>query len=147
MWCFLYRKKNRLSVIRITSNTGELLHLVVRASDFKPGRVNVSEDHQFLQCALLNLDKGHTFRPHMHIWKEIEPRIYPQESWTILKGSVQVTYYDTHGVKIRDVILRQGDMSFSYLGGHTYLILEDNSVIIENKVGPYLGVDKDKIFI
>ena len=39
------------------------------------------------------------------------------------------------------------DISFTLFGGHTYEILEDNSMIMEYKTGPYFGQKQDKVFI
>ena len=50
----------------------KLLHIVVRKKDLKPGRVEVVSENNFIQCALLNMEKGKTFQPHKHIWKSGE---------------------------------------------------------------------------
>ncbi len=124
----------------------KLLHVVVRGDDFLPGRVNVVEDQEFLQCALLRLNKGVTFNPHKHLWKDVD-RVFPQESWCVLSGSVKCVFYDTDDSIVAEPVIYPGDLSFSFGGGHNYLILEDDTKVAEYKVGPYLGVDKDKVFI
>ena len=44
-------------------------------------------------------------------------------------------------------ILEAGDASFTLEGGHTYEILEDNTIVYEYKTGPYEGQEFDKEFI
>jgi len=44
-------------------------------------------------------------------------------------------------------ILNAGDASFTLEGGHTYEILEDNTIVYEYKTGPYEGQQNDKKFL
>lgn len=44
-------------------------------------------------------------------------------------------------------ILEAGDASFTLYGGHTYEILEENTIVYEYKTGPYEGQELDKRFI
>ena len=44
-------------------------------------------------------------------------------------------------------ILTQGDISITLKGGHTFEILEDDTIVYEFKTGPYEGVELDKKFI
>ena len=48
----------------------KLLHVVVRKEDLKPGRKDIISEEHFIQCSHLNMEKGKTFRPHRHIFKE-----------------------------------------------------------------------------
>ena len=125
----------------------KLLHIINRFDEIT-NRTNVAPDHQFLQLATMRLDKGKTFAPHKHIWKNIEnSQVIAQESWIIIKGSVCVHLYDIDDVHIADEIINQGDCSMTFEGGHTYSILEDDTVVYEYKTGPYFGQTLDKEFI
>ena len=125
----------------------KLLHMVVRKSDFRPVRQNLIDAEQFLQCSTLNLNKGTTFRPHRHIWKERSSKVIAQESWMIVQGSVKAIFYDLDDTVLEEVVLNQGDASFTLEGGHNYVILEDDTFVYEYKTGPYEGQDYDKEFI
>ena len=46
-----------------------------------------------------------------------------------------------------DTILKAGDASFTLYGGHTYEILEEDTLVYEYKTGPYEGQELDKTFI
>lgn len=126
---------------------GKLLHLVHRFYEIE-GRVEVAPETQFIQLATLRMEKGKTFKPHQHIWKPSPTeQVIAQESWVVIKGSVECSFYDTDGTLLEKVVIRQGDCSMTFEGGHTYLILEDDTVVYEYKTGPYQGQAMDKVFL
>ena len=128
-------------------NPSKLLHIVVRKEDLIPGRVEVVPENNFIQCALLNMEKDKTFKAHKHIWKERSRNIIAQESWIVVQGKVRCTFYDLDNEILVEPILGPGDASFTLEGGHTYTILEDNTLVYEYKTGPYEGQKLDKLFI
>jgi len=121
--------------------------MVNRLKDLKP-RIDLVPSENFIQCALLKMDKGKTFPPHKHIKKE---RTYKeqiaQESWVVIQGSVKCFFYDLNDELLETVVLNQGDVSFTLEGGHTYEILEDDTIVYEYKTGPYEGQELDKEFL
>lgn len=125
----------------------KLLHILVKKEDFQPGRQDIVSPEHFIQCSKLNLEKGKTFRPHRHIWKERTQNVIAQESWVVIQGSVKCIFYDIDNQIIAERILYPGDASFTLEGGHNYLILEDNTLVYEYKTGPYEGQLLDKTFI
>ena len=128
-------------------DSGKLLHIINRLEEIE-GRTEVVPEDNFIQCATLRMEKGKTFPPHKHI---IKSRSYDsqiaQESWIVVKGSVKCIFYDVDDTVIATPILRAGDASFTLYGGHTYEILEDDTVVYEYKTGPYEGQKLDKTFI
>ena len=126
--------------------TGKLMHLVHRFDEIVD-RTNVAPEEEFLQLATLRMEKGKTFRPHKHIYKQGEDQVIAQESWVVIKGKVKVIMYDLDDTIIETPILEAGDCSMTFYGGHTYEILEDDTVVYEYKTGPYTGVENDKVFI
>lgn len=125
-----------------------LLHVVYRFEDFKDGREEIIGPDEFIQCAALKLDYGHTFKPHRHILQSRSYNDYiPQEAWTVLTGKVKCTFYDIDDTIIAEPILTMGDASFTLGGGHTYTILAPETHVFEFKTGRYLGQEKDKTFI
>jgi cupin fold WbuC family metalloprotein len=125
----------------------KLLHMIVRKEEIKPGRVDIVSEENFIQCSMLNMDKGKTFKPHKHIWKERTRNVIAQESWVVIEGSVKCIFYDLDDTIIAEPILYPGDSSYTLEGGHNYLILEDNTIVYEYKTGPYEGQAMDKTFI
>ena len=47
----------------------------------------------------------------------------------------------------QDEVIKKGDCSMTFEGGHTYEILEDDTIVYEYKTGPYFGQILDKEFI
>jgi cupin fold WbuC family metalloprotein len=126
---------------------GKLLHIINRLTDIEE-RKNIIPDNQFLQLATLKLEKDTTFRPHQHIWKDCPTeKIIAQESWVIIKGSVRVYLYDIDGKLLTEEVINSGDCSITIEGGHTYKILEDDTIVYEYKTGPYMGIENDKVFL
>jgi hypothetical protein len=127
--------------------TGKLLHIINRFSDIKD-RNDIVPSENFIQCATLKMMEGKTFPPHMHLTKNrsYENQI-AQESWVVIKGSVKCIFYDLDNTIIAEPILLPGDASFTLYGGHTYQILENDTIVYEYKTGPYEGQALDKKFI
>ncbi len=124
-----------------------LLHQSIHILNNKEiGRENISPPNESLQVSFLSLEKNQTFRPHKHIIFNREMPI-AQESWVVITGSVEVTYYDLDDSILKKVKLSKGDCTVTYRGGHTYQALENNTNIYEMKTGPYLGQEFDKKFI
>lgn len=131
--------------------TDKLLHIVKRLSEIEEqtgDRTDIVDANNFIQCSALNMNEGKTFKPHKHIYKD---RRYvnqiAQESWVVIRGSVKCVFYDIDDTIIAEPILYAGDASFTLGGGHTYVILEDNTIVYEYKTGPYEGQKFDKTFI
>jgi|TARA_R110002020_G_scaffold244312_1_gene457977 hypothetical protein len=133
---------------KIFSNVDKdkLLHIILKKEDVKTRRLNVVEDHEFLQLAAMRLPAGKRFRPHKHVYCEKVSTI-AQESWVVITGKVKAIFYDLDDKMIAEETLCPGDCSITLRGGHTYEILEDDTLVYEYKTGPYLGPDKDKEFI
>ena len=136
-------------MLKLYSNIVEnkLLHMIYYKNDLTETREDVAPEEQFIQVSALKLEAGKTFRPHKHIWKEAsESEVIAQESWCILEGRVKAHFYDLDDTLLGEYELEVGDISLTFEGGHTYTILEDAKVY-EYKTGPYLGVEKDKVFL
>ena len=125
----------------------KLLHIIVSKDEMTPGRTEVVSEEHFIQCALLNMEEGKTFKPHKHIWKNRKRDVIAQESWVVIQGKVMCTFYDIDDEIIATPILNPGDASFTLEGGHTYTIMEDDTLVYEYKTGPYEGQENDKVFI
>ena len=128
-----------------------VLHVINRFSDIqdqKSDRADIIEAGNFIQCSSLKMKDGKTFKPHKHIYKKrtYEKQI-AQESWVVIQGAVRCIFYDIDDTVIVKTILLAGDASFTLAGGHTYEILEDNTIVYEYKTGPYEGQENDKEFI
>tara|TARA_R110001583_G_scaffold2725_10_gene19063 strand:+ start:7543 stop:7986 length:444 start_codon:yes stop_codon:yes gene_type:complete len=144
-----YSQYYEVKMEKIYSNIkkDKLLHVIVKKQDLTPGRKDVISEDNFIQCAILNMEKDKTFRPHKHIWKERNRNVIAQESWIVIQGKVKCHFYDLDDTIISEPILEPGDASFTLEGAHTYTILEDDTLVYEYKTGPYEGQQMDKTFI
>ena len=124
-----------------------LCHMVLRKKEIVGERTDIISAENFLQLSTLNMPKGKTFRPHKHIWKPGEEEVIAQESWVVIEGMVKVSFFDTDGKLLEDIILHPGDSSITLQGGHTYLSMRDNTKVYEYKTGPYKGQKLDKVFL
>lgn len=123
-----------------------LLHIVNRQSEITYVRNDISPSNEYLQVSCFKLEKDKTFKAHKHISLERHTDI-TQESWIIIKGSVKAILYDIDDTIIAESILKQGDCSITFRGGHNYVSLEEGTIVYEYKTGPYMGQSKDKVFI
>lgn len=125
----------------------KLLHIVCRPSELQNVRSDIVGEQEYLQLAILNFNKGKTFRPHKHIYKPVPKSAIAQESWVVMSGRVEAIFYDIDDTIVERRILETGDLSITLFGGHNYIILEDNTLVLEYKTGPYYGQASDKEFI
>ena len=123
-----------------------LLHIINRARDIQPGRVDLVPPDEFIQCAAIRMDQGKTFKPHRHKPGAKVTHI-TQESWVVIRGMVQVTLYDIDNSILHTDVLEPGDCSITLMGGHNYIAMHDNTIVYEYKTGPYTGQDNDKVMI
>ena len=126
----------------------KLMHVVCINTDVDE-RVNVCSDDALLQLAFLPLKEGQTFKAHKHIDKPVKIN-GTAEGWVVLRGRVKAILYDLDDTILEEVELGQGDCSITICpvgAGHNYLCLENNSLVLEVKSGPYMGILADKEFI
>jgi hypothetical protein len=127
--------------------TNEMLHIIIQSEDWQPGRLEIIEPNNFLQCAMLQLPKHTTFKPHYHISKCGEEFVIAQESWVVINGKVECIFYGLDNTVIATEVIQAGEASFTLRGGHNYRILEEDTRVLEFKTGPYKGQVLDKEFI
>lgn len=126
---------------------GKLLHIVYNLNDVED-RVDLIPDDNFLQCAVIRERAGKKFRPHKHITKTTTySESNAQESWLVFKGRIVVHHFDVDDSLISSEELTEGYINITLAGGHTLEILDDNTIICEQKNGPYYGQALDKEFI
>lgn len=132
----------------ISKVNGEILHTIFYAKNISKKRVDVIAENHHLQFSALELIKNKKFRPHFHIPKKIDyTETTSQEAWVIIKGSIKVIHYDINSKILNEEILNAGDVAITLSGGHTFEVLEEDTILYEFKTGPYLGVELDKKFI
>ena len=125
----------------------KLLHILFSPSK-KNQRINISPDNEFLQLCYLNLNAKNKFSAHKHFWKKnIEKKRIVQESWVVISGLAKIFLYDLDDKYITSKILKPGDVSITFAGGHKLEVMKKNTIIYEFKTGPYEGQKKDLIYL
>ena len=127
-------------------NPDILLSIVNRLEDITDKRRNLTPEKDYLQVACFKMNKGKTFKAHKHLEQEKITRI-TQESFVVFRGRVKAIIYDLDDTIIAEPFLNTGDCIITLYGGHSYLGLEEGTIIYEHKTGPYYGVDADKKMI
>jgi hypothetical protein len=126
-----------------------LLHIIHRADDnIDGGRMDLTQDKEFLQCAVIRAEADKVYKAHKHITKpQFSPTIHVQEAFIIIKGMVYITIYDIDDSIIETIKLSVGDLAVLLAGGHAIQAGSDGFSMYEIKTGQYEGQSLDKIFI
>jgi len=97
------------------------------------------------QFGLLAHDAGFVEPPHYHqtVGKTIDDL---QQMFVVQRGVVAVDLYDDEGGLLREIEMHAGDAIVLIHGVHAIRVLEDMQCI-SVKQGPYLGEERDKVFI
>jgi hypothetical protein len=121
--------------------------LVARVVDTKSlpsqGLSFLSDENDFLQVGVWQHPKGHSTVPHIHNYLERSIN-RTTEVLYVVSGSVHADIYGEDGTFISSTNLVAGQLLLCFGGGHGYEILEENSMVLEFKNGPYLGAELDR---
>jgi cupin fold WbuC family metalloprotein len=123
-----------------------LLHIIQKVEDVKQQRTDIVPPNEFIQAACFTMPKDKTFRAHKHIENTRYSNI-TQESWICIRGKVKAILYDVDDTVIHEEVLSPGDCSVTLRGGHNYVSMEEDTLVYEYKIGPYNGLENDKVFI
>jgi hypothetical protein len=97
-----------------------------------------------LQVGQVVYPAGGKIAPHVHL--PLERHIVgTQEVLIVKKGRCQIDIYNDNKVPIATRELRTGDIVILMGGGHGFHMLED-TVFLEIKQGPYLGLEEKEHF-
>lgn len=123
---------------------GVILHAYMRSVDFPEGRQDVSQVGEPLQLSTIHAEKDKVWSAHAHLERTVTTFAPAQETWIVVAGEVEVTYYDLDDSEIGRVILGPGDCTITWRGGHGYRALKEGTCVYEIKSGPYFGRSRDK---
>jgi hypothetical protein len=123
----------------------KLLHIYIDGVFDDSARINLTSEDTILQAARINLVEGKTFQAHKHLMTHRQIK-GTAESWVVIKGNIEVYYYDLDDTLICTKLLGPGGCTITLFGGHNYKAITKASVY-EFKNGPYMGVVADKVFI
>ena len=97
------------------------------------------------QFGLLAHEAGFVEPPHYP--HPVKPTVKElQQMFVVQKGRVAVQLYKEDGTYITEIVLKAGDAIVLIHGVHAIRVIEDMQCI-SVKQGPYMGEEKDKIFV
>ena len=129
---------------RILSKSGSLLAYIIRA-DFSPDITSfvTPPEHNF-QVGFVVYPKDGAIQSHYH--RKIDRKISnTSEVLVVRKGHCEIDIYDDEQILVETLEMTTGDVMVMVSGGHGFRIVED-TVLLEIKQGPYIGIDEKKRF-
>jgi cupin fold WbuC family metalloprotein len=127
----------------IADKFGNKLAILIDRNNIPNGLHFYSEEHDNIQVGTWHYNTGTLLPAHNHnfVIRELNRT---QECVIPLCGSVQVELYDEQDEFVTEFKLDVKSVLICFAGGHKYRILEENTVCIEVKSGPYPGVELDR---
>lgn len=120
------------------------LHIVHSIND-DSNRTDIVSPNEYIQVACMRPEFGQYFKPHYHLRRECSyDTVITQETWIIISGSIEASYYDENNSLLCRRVLNAGECTITLGGGHSYKCLDENTTVYEIKNGPYVGRETDK---
>lgn len=115
----------------------------ITMDDYKKGLSFFSKDEEFIQVGAWNYDKDKILLTHFH--NKFDRNFNrTNEVLIVMQGSIKADIFTFEGTLIETVILNSNEILILIECAHGYKILEDNTLVIEVKNGPYFGPDIDR---
>ena len=124
-------------------NPGQLLHCIINTLECNSGRIDISPSDKFLQVSVMRLLKDKHIPPHIHLSRQDSSlgSIITQESWVIMRGKILIRLFDLNKLFLIEQELTEGFLLVTFNGGHSLRCIEEGTIMLEFKNGPYLGRD------
>jgi len=122
-----------------------LFAMVVKRGEFPRGMEFWGADTSPLQFGSCIYDKGKVLVPHFHKERERIAKHKTREFLYIIKGKIEASFYAMDKTLKHTRVLEEGDCVMLVDGGHGFKVLEDDTIFIEVKNGPYVSVEADKV--
>lgn len=129
--------------MKLIKNGDRKIALKIGPHDIKGGLSFFSEDGDFIQVGGWKYNSGKRLHAHNH--NCVERKIdRTQEFIFVIKGSLKAFIYDDYDKPLEELYLMANEGLICFSGGHGYEILDDDTVVIEVKNGPYHGAETDR---
>ena len=120
----------------------QLYAFVCSLNDASKGLKFLSDDSDFIQLGTWNYEKNFSTVPHYHLEHD-KPSNLTQEVVLVHKGSVKCRLFTKEGNYVDEVDINEGELIVQIYGVHEYIMNED-SIVLEIKNGPYYGPEVDR---
>ena len=128
--------------IKEISFENQLYAFVCSLNDVSKGLEFLSDDTDFIQLGTWNYEKNFSTVPHYHLEHD-KPSNLTQEVVLVHKGSVKCRLFTKEGNYVDEVDINEGELIVQIYGVHEYIMNED-SIVLEIKNGPYYGPEIDR---
>jgi len=133
-----------MSEVEIIAANGQVLCYVIPKGTQPEKTTFITPPDGKQQVGFIVYPKGGVIARHIH--KPLERHIIAMAEVIVVRsGHCQIDVYDESLSLVATRDLYQGDVVLMVGGGHGFQIKED-TVLLEIKQGPYLGVDDKEIF-
>ena len=86
-------------------------------------------------------------RAHRHIERTPPITFRTEEVLLVWKGKVICTIYEIDGTSRLERILKPGEYVIVHNGGVSYEIMEDDTILLEVKTGPFTNSEEDRVLL
>ncbi len=129
--------------MKVIYEKGTKLALLLQCEDFKDGLSFFTEDGDFIQLGSWRYAAGVQLAAHNHN-RVPRQNTRTQEAVVVLRGRLRASVYSEEDVLVDRLEAGPSEVMLFLAGGHGYEILEDDTVVIEVKNGPYPGPEADR---
>jgi len=137
-------KEKKKDGLEYLYHEGELYCIILRDSFVNDSVIFFTPDSFSQQMGYLPHKKGSIIKSHRHKINKREI-LYTHEVLFIKEGKIKVNFYDKNKKYLFSENINKGDVILLCGGGHGFDILE-NTIMIEIKQGPYVGIDDKERF-
>ncbi len=134
------------SGVETVEHEGLAYAMIIRGNANSDAKYNfLTAEASPLQLGMNFYKAGETIKAHYHLQRQIETNAVVQEFLVIGAGRAFLRLYTAEGQReFTGRQLEAGDMVLLLAGGHGFDVQEDTK-IVELKLGPYDGKSKDKV--
>ena len=122
--------------IRSSVDDSIILSIISGKDDIKDGLHFYGTKNDFIQVGGFKYSSGKVLRNHTHINRK-RKSIKTQEIMVVLSGECIARVYDINDILVHQAVLRDGQFIIVYNGGIGFTIVDDDTIMIEAKNGPY----------
>lgn len=132
-------------MIKKILDKGTLIAIVGSVDDMPKGNNFITDNDLPMQVGIMHVDKTALCKNHVHKMRSHQYKAISIEYHMITKGKVRLSLFRDDKTLIKKMILKPNMFSLLIHGGHGYEILEDDTVMVECKLGQFESVESDKV--
>jgi hypothetical protein len=132
-------------MIKKIIDKGTLIAIVGSVDNMPKGNNFITDNDLPMQVGVVHADKAETLKNHIHKTRDHRYQAISIEYHMVVKGRVRLSLFNDDKTLIKKMILKPNMFSLLIHGGHGYEILEDDTVVVECKLGKFESVESDKV--